>query len=76
MYHKKEVMTQAQQRASALQAARYQLRRMKFDVYQATAREAHHALDEYARLYPAMGSFDLINGAFLPGLMPNPDSCR
>lgn len=47
-------MTQAQQRAIALQAARYQLRRMHRDVLQATAQEAHQALDDYARQYRNM----------------------
>jgi hypothetical protein len=58
-----DTVTQAQQRASALQAARYQLRRMKFDVYQASAHEAHQALDEYARLYPAMVPSQWYHGA-------------
>lgn len=49
-----KVMTQAQQRAVALQAARYMLRRMKVDLLCATAEDAHRALDDYARQYGAM----------------------
>ena len=47
-------MTRAQQRAVALSAARYYLRRMQINPLEVSAQEAHAALDDYARLYPVM----------------------
>jgi hypothetical protein len=48
-------MTRAQQRALALSAARYQLRQLKVNLLEASAADAHAALDDYARRYPEMG---------------------
>ncbi len=41
-------MTRAQQRAVALSAARYQLRQLKVNPLEASAADAHAALDDYA----------------------------
>ena len=47
-------MTRAQQRGVALGASRYYLRQMQIDPLEASAEDAHAALDDYARCYPAM----------------------
>jgi len=47
-------MTQAQRRAVALSAARYQLRRLHLNPVDVSAEDAHAALDDYARLYRNM----------------------
>ncbi len=44
-------MTQAQGRAWALGAARYYLRQLQINPVEATAEQAHKALDDYARCY-------------------------
>ncbi len=38
----------------ALSAARYQLRQLKVNLLEASAADAHAALDDYARRYPEM----------------------
>jgi hypothetical protein len=45
-------MTRAQQRAVALSIAQYQLRQLHVNLLEASAFDAHVALDEYARCYP------------------------
>ena len=47
-------MTRAQQRAIALSMARYQLRQLKVNLLEASALDAHQALDDYTRRYPAL----------------------
>ena len=47
-------MTRAQQRAVALSTARYQLRQLHVNLLEVSALDAHKALDDYARRYPAM----------------------
>jgi len=47
-------MTRAQQRAVALSTARYQLRQLKVNLLEASAADAHAALDDNARRYPEM----------------------
>jgi len=47
-------MTRAQQRAVALSCARYQLRQLKVNLLEASAADAHAALEEYVRRYPGM----------------------
>jgi hypothetical protein len=47
-------MTRAQQQAVALSAARYQLRQLQVNLLAVSAADAHAALDDYARRYPAM----------------------
>jgi len=44
-------MTRAQQRAVALSTARYQLRQLKVNLLEASAADAHAALDDNARHY-------------------------
>jgi hypothetical protein len=45
-------MSRAQQRAIALSTARFQLRHLKANLLEASAQDAHQALDDYARQYP------------------------
>ena len=45
-------MKRAEQRAVALSIARYQLRQLHVNLLEASACDAHVALDEYARRYP------------------------
>lgn len=47
-------MTRAQQRAVALSAVRYQLRKLYVNLLEVSADDAHAALDDYARWYPAI----------------------
>ena len=47
-------MTRAQQRAVALSCARYQLRQLKVNPLEASAADAHAALEEYVHRYPEM----------------------
>lgn len=47
-------MTRTQQRAVALGAARYQLRQLKVNLLEASAADAHAALEDYVRRYPEM----------------------
>ena len=47
-------MARAQQRAVALSCARYQLRQLKVNPLEASAADAHAALEEYVRRYPEM----------------------
>src|SRR5436190_128159 len=47
-------MTRTQQRAVVLITARYQLRQLHVNLLEVSALDAHKALDDYARRYPAM----------------------